>query len=143
MTVIGNMLYSICINCTHPHVVILAPRVEQIHCYVWPTHLAYNSSISTISHIDCSILLGYIANQWLGTFERMHMVLKCSHNFVLIEVRYPMKEGVEVTSRISIEGFTSRIDRHMIVDKLDLILIFFKGIDHIVFLIPIYIDIYP
>lgn len=65
----------------------------------------------------------------------MHMIFKGCHYFVLIEIRDPMEQSVQVTSRVPIERLTSRIYRNMIVDKLNLISILFESIDHIIFLI--------
>jgi phosphatidate phosphatase APP1 len=62
MTVISDMLHTICINCTKPHIVILAPRVEKIDSYVRPAHLRNQSSISTISNVDCTVLLGSVSD---------------------------------------------------------------------------------
>lgn len=62
MTVISDMLHTICINCAKPHVVVGAPGIEEINCYVRSAHFGSNSSIGTISHIDCPVLLWSVAD---------------------------------------------------------------------------------
>lgn len=62
------------------------------------------------------------------------MVFEDSHNFVLVEVGYPVEEGIEISCRIAIECLADRVDGDMIVDKLDFVAILFKRINHIIFL---------
>lgn len=64
------------------------------------------------------------------------MVLENTHDFVFVEVGNPMEESIEISGRITVKCFTSRVDRDMIVDELYLVTIVLERLDHVVFLIP-------
>lgn len=53
----------------------------------------------------------------------MHMILEHSHDFVVIEERYPMKESIQKSLRIPIESLAYTVDGHMVVNKFDRILV--------------------
>lgn len=51
----------------------------------------------------------------------MHVIFKDSHDSVVVEERYPMKEGIQKSLRISIESLAHTVDRYMIVHEFDTI----------------------
>lgn len=56
------MDYSILIDLTVPHVVAPAESIENLHRYVRMAHLRNQGTVSTVTDVDCSILLGGVAD---------------------------------------------------------------------------------
>lgn len=73
----------------------------------------------------------------------MNVVFEDSGYFVLVEVRDPVEEGVKITFWAPIEGLTDGVDRNVIADELELILVVFEGVDHEVLLVPKSLNSYP
>lgn len=135
MTIKSHVLDSISVDSTEPHIVAFAEGIEDVKCDVRMAHFRNNSSICTVSSVNSTVLFGLIADHRLGSFEGVHMILKSSHNFVLIEVRHPMEEGIQVSCGISVKGFTNRVNRNVIVHKFYLRFVLFEGLDHKIFLV--------
>jgi len=104
MTVKCFVLNAISIDLTKPHVIASPERIKDFKSNVRFTHLGDQGSICTISHIDRSVLFWSVSDQRFGTLEGVNMVLKNCHYFVFVEVGNPMKQGIEITGRISIES---------------------------------------
>jgi len=62
------------------------------------------------------------------------MILKNSHNSIVVEEWYPMEESIQKSLRISIKSLAHTIDWHMIVYKFDSIFIRLKHLADEVFL---------
>jgi hypothetical protein len=86
-----------------PHVVIGAVFGKYIHCYVRQAHLVCNCTIGTIAYVDGAVLFRGIADEGFSSLERVHVIFKDGHYFVLIEVRYPMEESIQITGRIPVK----------------------------------------
>lgn len=143
MTVVCDMHDLVLVNFAEPHVVALAIRVENVHCNVWSAHFADYSAICSVSDIDSSVLSWSVADKWLCALESMHMVLKNGHYFVLVKVRHPVEESIEVSCWISIKCLTNRVDGYMIANKLELVLIVLEGIYHEILLVTRLMQMYP
>jgi hypothetical protein len=143
MAFIGCVNHLVTVNLTKPHIVALAVRVEDIHCDIRITHLAYYCSKCSITHVNSSVFFWGIAHQWFCTLKGVDVVFKNSHHFILIEVRHPMEKSIEVPGWITVEGLADGVNGNVVANKFKLILIVLEGINHEVFLIPILCYLYP
>ena len=102
--------------------------LKNIHCRVWLAAEREYSSIGTITNIDCAVSCRLVVFEWFGSFERMDMVLKHSHDFIIVEERYPMEEGIQKSLWISIESLAYTVDGDVVVDKFNTIFTRLKDI---------------
>jgi len=126
-----------------PHVITLAVRVKDIHCYVWLTCLSYYRAVCSISHVDCTILFRCVAYEWFSSLKRVHVILKNCHDFVLIEVRYPVEESIEITGRIFVKGLAHRVYWYVVVNKFNFVSILLPFLQHETLLITKLMKKYP
>ena len=135
MAVVSDMDDLVLVDLAEPHVVALSICVKDVDCDVWSAHLTDDSTISSVSNIDCSVFSWSVTNKWLCSLEGMYMVLEDGHYFVLIKIWHPMEERIEVSCWISIKRLTNRVDGNVIADKLELILVVLEGIYHEILLV--------
>jgi hypothetical protein len=124
----GQVVHLVLPNLAYPHVILVQVLLENVHCCVWLARKAKHSSIGPVSHVNRTLIRRLAATDWLRSLERMHVVLENRHYSVLVEKGHPVEESVKEPLRIFVKSLAGTVNWHMIVDKLDLLLIGLEGL---------------
>lgn len=129
------MLNLILCYFSQPKIVSLSVCSKYLHCCIWFTHLFYNCTICSISHVYCSELCWIAANKGFCSLKRVDMILKWCHYVIFVELWNPMEQGIQKSSWILIESFANTVNWNVIIDKFYLLFVCFKRVNHELFLI--------
>lgn len=134
LAVNGDMMNLFLFNITYPNIVFVLCCLENVHRSIWLAEECQHGSVGPVSYINCAIFSRLTTFQRLGPFKGVYMIFKDSHDLELVEEGNPMEESIQKPFRIFIELFANTINRHMIVHKLNLLLVSLECLPHKLFL---------